>query len=313
LGTIGEHIQVFEDRILPAPTKEFQANKELTSKVLDIALFPGFRPSVLRTLLFGPEGVQREQEDEVHAIVLRTFGAGNAPDHPALLKVFEDAAASKKTIVNTTQCNEGIVEMGLYESSTHLLERGVISALDMTPEAALTKLMWTLGTKLGEQVVPQMQVSQRGEQSQNLFDLSYGGCGNEREPRSSFAKFRTPDRRFDADRLERAVLRFSGLGVSGIDQNRESWLRVFINLPNASASTPATHLKCVAELSFIWDGVAMSRAHPIDTKRSRSAMGEGDITLSVVAPEGVKFWFQGLFLALFTSALPYLPRRSHDG
>lgn len=293
LGTIGEHIRIDTDRLRPGPAsgQRFQVITDLSDKVMDISLFPGFKPSQLEKIL----------ELDVDGIVLRTFGAGNAPDRPAFLEVikkFED----KKTIVNVTQCLEGMVEMGLYAASSGLLERGVISALDMTPEAALTKLMWSLGTKLGKQVVTQMQVSARGEQSENLFDLRYEKSGNSDEPVDRFDGFRTPDRRFSVDRLTRAVVRFSNLGIVNSSPDSAPEIRVFMNLPSANAETDPDHPRCVAKFPIAWDGQTLNPIREIDNTKARSSIGEGDISLTVVASPGCKFWFSGLYLALFAEA-----------
>lgn len=297
LGHIGEHISLDTARLRPIPThgQRFQANTDLCTRVIDVVLTPGFNASNLRHILLGVR--------DVDAILLRTYGAGNAPNNPDFLDVIERVCSSGKTIVNVTQCPQGMVEMGLYAASSGLLERGVISALDMTPEAALTKLMWTLGTKIGDQVAIQMQVNQRGEQSQNLFDLRYGRCGDAGEPQERFVRYVTPDRRLDVRCLRRAVVRLSGLELVGVEKGSAANIRVFMNMPTASADTPSEHQRCVAEIHTVWNSRPLNLAVVLDDAKTKSLLGDGDITLTVVgASPKVRFWFKGLYLAIFADA-----------
>ena len=58
------------------------------------------------------------------------------------------ASESGILVVNITQCQSGSVHMGLYETSLPLLDAGVVSGYDSTPECAIAKLMFLLGHKL---------------------------------------------------------------------------------------------------------------------------------------------------------------------
>lgn len=292
LGVIGEHIVIDTASIrkMPAPGKRFQINTVLSNKVKIVTLTPGFRPSHLKRDL---------ESDDVEALILLAFGAGNSPSNDAFLKVIEE---TKKIIVIASQCPEAMVEMGLYINSSTLLERGALSALDATYEAVFAKLMWLLGSMLPEQIPAQMQVSQRGEQTQNMFDVAYGEIGNSSEAKVSFHQFRTPDARFKADRLSRASIRMSGLGLSGLKQGARTHVRVFMNLPSANWSTPTSHDRCVLDREIEWQGQPISVIQELDDTTARSCLGDGDITLSVVTDEGVSFWMSGLFLTLFAQA-----------
>ena len=57
--------------------------------------------------------------------------------------------------------------MGKYETSQYLQELGVISCKDMTTEAAITKMMFLLGTNQLKNFRFAYQTSLRGELTEN--------------------------------------------------------------------------------------------------------------------------------------------------
>ena len=75
-----------------------------------------------------------------------------------------------------------------------------------------------------------------------------------------------------------------------------------MNLPSATTETAGSHPRCVADITVPVDSIPTSVSAEIEVSRARSAVGDGDITLSVVTTPEVPFWFKGLYLALFTRA-----------
>ncbi len=295
LGTIGEHIEIRPDLLmaLPGPDKKLIINTELVEDVMNIGIFPGVKAGQFRKLLV--------DNDAIEGVVMNTFGAGNAPGDEEFLGVIDDAAKQGRLILNITQCLKGMVEMGLYAASSGLLERGVVSGLDMTSEAALAKLMWTLGTQFGEGRITQLQISQRGEQSQNLFDLRYGGL-DRTEAKDLFTGSATPDGRLNRERLSRAVIRISSLGLDNVEIGSKVVLNAFMNMPRVRNETPSSEDRCVATFEIIWRGVQETQIKVV-TDRVRHVIGSGQIILSLVSPDpDVRFYYQGLYLALFSAA-----------
>lgn len=295
LGKLGEHIEINRELLLSPANNEiapFYVNKHLETNVMDIAIFPGLKAGALRALLVDNE--------DLRGVVMRTFGAGNAPGDPEFLEVLREAISEKdKVIINVTQCANGTVEMGLYAASSSLLELGVISGMDLTPEAALAKMFWILAAEAGSEITLQMQINQRGEQSESLFDLRYGAAGNESKPVDISKSAVQPPGTFKKDLLNKAVLRISGFNLADADSQEEFEIRVFVNLPNANRDTPTTDPHCAACFKERYSELNKTLIKDITPKIRQFSEAGRAITLTVLSPTGSKFWYTGLFLGLF--------------
>ena len=134
LADAGVNIIYHRDRILqPDWSKPMTPHFRLDNNVIIFSLFPGIREDLIRHIIHTPN---------LKAIVMRTFGSGNAPQSPWLLNALKEGTRNGKVIVNISQCMQGAVEMSRYDTGYRLQEAGVVSGYDSTVESAVTKLMF---------------------------------------------------------------------------------------------------------------------------------------------------------------------------
>ncbi|MCG7591200.1 MULTISPECIES: asparaginase [Halomonadaceae] len=108
-------------------------------EVVRIALWPGMAAWQLDAWLGHPN---------VKGALLQLWGAGNLPDDPDLLAVIAKASSEGKLIAAISQCPQGRVKMGAYAAGNGLVDAGVLSGDDMTPEAVYTKLVHLIAQPL---------------------------------------------------------------------------------------------------------------------------------------------------------------------
>lgn len=137
LAHAGIHIRYEKQYILKRdPALPFTPHVKLDNHLIIITLFPGIRPDVVGSIL---------QNEDLKAVVLKTYGSGNAPQQPWLLNLLNQLYERNIVVVNITQCDQGTVEMARYATGLQLLECGVVNGYDSTIECIVTKLMYLLG------------------------------------------------------------------------------------------------------------------------------------------------------------------------
>lgn len=120
----------------PNPGEMVELWYKFNPDVTVLKLFPGMSASVVEAIL---------QTKGVKAVVMETFGSGNAPSDAWFIALLRQAIQKGIIVVNISQCPGGMVIQGKYETSRLLNDLGVVSGSDMSLEAAITKLMILLG------------------------------------------------------------------------------------------------------------------------------------------------------------------------
>ncbi|MBV4365017.1 asparaginase [Erwinia phyllosphaerae] len=150
----GIHIRRLNTPPAPNGTGDLIVRKITPQPVGVVTIYPGISADVVSNFLRQP----------VKALILRSYGVGNAPQNPAFLKELKEASDRGIVVINLTQCMSGKVNMGGYATGNALALAGVVSGYDMTVEATLTKLHFLLSQDLSSDEVRQkMQINLRGE------------------------------------------------------------------------------------------------------------------------------------------------------
>jgi len=139
----------------PTRHQPLRVYTQLDPRVGILKIFPGMSREWMHAVL---------GRSQLRALVLETYGTGNAPMDNWFVEPIKKAIKRGMIVLNVTQCPAGTVEMDRYETGRKLREAGVIGGNDITPEAALTKLMFLLGQKLtNEEIKIFLNKSLRGE------------------------------------------------------------------------------------------------------------------------------------------------------
>ncbi|MCQ2289173.1 MAG: asparaginase [Muribaculaceae bacterium] len=145
LAHIGLGIAFNSDALYRSPSKRpLMVHYSMDPNVMFVELHPGITRDMLIYLLNTPG---------IKGIVLKTYGAGNSPSEQWFTDAISEATRRGLVVLNVSQCVNGGVHNGLYETGKRLSAAGAISGNDITSEAAITKMMYLFGLGLSSDSV----------------------------------------------------------------------------------------------------------------------------------------------------------------
>ena len=157
LAEAGIHIK-YNRQFINYPKKwdnQLKVNLKLDTNIAIIKVFPGISVSEIDAIMNIKGG---------RAVILETYGSGNAPTSTPFLKSIERGIKKGRIIVNVSQCQAGSVDMDAYATGVALKKLGVICGYDSTTEAAIVKLFVLMGKYPdNKKVEEKMLISLSGE------------------------------------------------------------------------------------------------------------------------------------------------------
>jgi L-asparaginase len=156
LANAGVNIKYNYDYIAKVPKEKMKLCTKIDPNIAILKLYPGIRQNIVASIL---------ETEDLHGVVLETYGAGNANKSAWFLDLLSKAIAKGILILNVTQCKGGgAVNAGKYESSFLLGKLGIVSGYDIITESAVTKLMHLLGKEKDKGIIRTLlNKSLRGE------------------------------------------------------------------------------------------------------------------------------------------------------
>ena len=135
--------------------KRPEFNTAIDPRIAILKIHPGITENVVKDILLSPGP---------RAVIIETYGSGNAPSKAWFLDTVRAACASGKIVLNVTQCLAGNVDMSIYATGKTLEKAGVLSGYDSTTESALGKLFHLMGKYPSNELVKKWMIEDlRGE------------------------------------------------------------------------------------------------------------------------------------------------------
>ncbi|MCF6434196.1 asparaginase [Pseudoalteromonas sp. MMG022] len=154
LAQSGINIQLKEGKLSPYVDQALQITPVVQQPIGILYLYPGISLDIINSII----------NSNIKALILLSFGVGNAPQQGEFLAALKAASERGVVIINLTQCIQGQVNMGGYATGNALLNSGVLSGYDMTLEACIAKLHYLFSQNLELETVRHlMQDNLRGE------------------------------------------------------------------------------------------------------------------------------------------------------
>lgn len=151
---IGIQVRYIFKPLITDIRKNFKTHHVTPQPIGVVIIYPGISAKIIHNFLLQP----------VKALILCSYGVGNAPQDKNFLNELKIAYQRDIIIINLTQCVSGSVNMKGYATGNSLANVGVISGYDLTIEAALTKLHFLFSQNLSNQKIRKiMQENIRGE------------------------------------------------------------------------------------------------------------------------------------------------------